>query len=104
MDEALKVLETHLIALGGLGHPGGILLQVNLLLTFIWRVLSEGNTWNGGGAPGSIEAAYLMQVIVGLGRHSVGGVARILPAVVRYLTDAGYNFREEPNNAGGTRC
>lgn len=45
-----------------------------------------------------------MQVIVGLGRHSIGGVARILPAVVRYLTDAGYNFREEPNNAGWTRC
>ncbi|EIE25471.1 hypothetical protein COCSUDRAFT_40707 [Coccomyxa subellipsoidea C-169] len=66
VDEALKVLETHLIALGGLGHPGGILLQV----------------------------------IVGLGRHSVGGVARILPAVVRYLTDAGYSFREEPDNAG----
>ncbi|CAL8460679.1 g210 [Coccomyxa elongata] len=66
VDEALRVLETHLITLGGLGHPGGILLQV----------------------------------IVGLGRHSVGGVARILPAVVRYLTDAGYNFREEPNNAG----
>ncbi|KAK9908758.1 hypothetical protein WJX75_002414 [Coccomyxa subellipsoidea] len=66
VDEALKVLETHLIALGGLGHPGGILLQV----------------------------------IVGLGRHSEGGVARILPAVVRYLTEAGYNFKEEPNNAG----
>ncbi len=41
-----------------------------------------------------------VQVIVGLGRHSVGGVARILPAVVRYLTDAGYSFREEPDNAG----
>lgn len=43
---------------------------------------------------------HVVQVIVGLGRHSVGGVARILPAVVRYLTEAGYNFKEEPNNAG----
>jgi hypothetical protein len=41
-----------------------------------------------------------LQVIVGVGRHSVGGVARILPAVVHYLTDAGYSFREEPNNPG----
>jgi hypothetical protein len=28
VEEALRVLEKHLIALGGLGHPGGILLQV----------------------------------------------------------------------------
>lgn len=37
---------------------------------------------------------------MGVGKHSVGGVARILPAVVRYLTDTGYSFREEPNNPG----
>lgn len=28
VEEALRVLERHLIALGGLGHPGGTLLQV----------------------------------------------------------------------------
>lgn len=32
VDEALQVLESHLIGLGGLGHPGGILLQVCLHL------------------------------------------------------------------------
>jgi hypothetical protein len=31
VEEALRVLERHLIALGGLGHPGGILLQVRRL-------------------------------------------------------------------------
>lgn len=30
VEEALRVLEKHLIALGGLGHPGGILLQVRI--------------------------------------------------------------------------
>lgn len=40
------------------------------------------------------------QVVTGVGKHSLGGVPRILPAVVRYLTDAGYRFREEPNNPG----
>lgn len=42
----------------------------------------------------------VLQVVTGVGRHSVGGVARILPAVVRYLTEAGFNFSEEPNNPG----
>lgn len=28
VDEALRVLESHLIALGGLNHPGGTLIQV----------------------------------------------------------------------------
>ncbi len=41
-----------------------------------------------------------VQVITGMGRHSQGGVARILPAVLRYLTEAGYNFSEEHNNPG----
>jgi hypothetical protein len=40
------------------------------------------------------------QVVTGVGKHSVGGVPRILPAVVRYLTEAGFNFSEEPNNPG----
>lgn len=41
-----------------------------------------------------------LQVITGRGRHSAGGVARILPAVLRYLTEAGYQFSEEQNNPG----
>ena len=41
-----------------------------------------------------------MQVVTGVGRHSIGGRARILPAVVRYLTEAGYRFNELPHNAG----
>ena len=28
VDEALRVLESHLLALGGLNHPGGTLIQV----------------------------------------------------------------------------
>ncbi len=40
------------------------------------------------------------QVVTGVGRHSAGGVARILPAVVRYLTEAGFAFSEEPHNPG----
>ncbi len=35
-----------------------------------------------------------------MGRHSIGGRARILPAVVRYLTEAGYRFEENKHNAG----
>ena len=32
VEEALRVLERHLIALGGLGHPGGTLLQARRAL------------------------------------------------------------------------
>ena len=42
----------------------------------------------------------LLQVVTGVGRHSIGGRARILPAVVRYLTEAGYRFEEQAHNAG----
>ena len=42
----------------------------------------------------------LPQVVTGVGRHSQGGIARILPAVVRYLGEAGFAFSEEPNNPG----
>ena len=36
----------------------------------------------------------------GKGRHSVDGKPRLLPAVVRLLTDAGYRFAPEGNNSG----
>ena len=36
VDEALRVLESHLIALGGLNHPGGTLIQVST-----WQILKE---------------------------------------------------------------
>jgi hypothetical protein len=47
-----------------------------------------------------LERGRSLQVVTGVGKHSQGGMPRILPAVVRYLTDAGYRFREEPNNPG----
>ena len=34
VDEALRVLESHLLALGGLNHPGGTLIQVSCSQTF----------------------------------------------------------------------
>ena len=40
------------------------------------------------------------QVITGRGRHSLGGQARVLPAVVRFLSDAGYQFDTDPDNVG----
>ncbi|KAK9859307.1 hypothetical protein WJX84_010214 [Apatococcus fuscideae] len=45
-------------------------------------------------------AGILLRVVTGVGRHSIGGRARILPAVVRYLTEAGYRFEEQQHNAG----
>lgn len=38
VDEALKVLETHLNSLGGLGHPGGVLLQVSARIETLCHV------------------------------------------------------------------
>ena len=35
VEEALQVLEQHLLTLGGLGCPGGVLLQVCLLLRMV---------------------------------------------------------------------
>ena len=46
------------------------------------------------------SSRILLQVVTGVGRHSIGGRARILPAVVRYLTEAGYRFEENKHNAG----
>ena len=41
-----------------------------------------------------------MQVITGVGKHSINGRPKILPAVVRYLSDAGYRFTETLGNSG----
>ena len=41
-----------------------------------------------------------MQVITGVGKHSLNGRPKILPAVVRYLSDAGYRFTETLGNSG----
>ena len=48
------------------------------------------------GHPGGI----LLEVVTGLGRHSNTGQPRLLPAVVRYLADAGYRFDSQEGNAG----
>ena len=40
------------------------------------------------------------QVITGVGKHSMHGRPKILPAVVRYLSDAGYRFLEAKGNPG----
>ncbi|KAL0046380.1 hypothetical protein WJX82_010916 [Trebouxia sp. C0006] len=66
VEEALQVLQQHLLSLGGLGCPGGVLLQV----------------------------------ITGIGKHSTNGRPKILPAVIRYLSDAGHRFSEAVGNSG----
>lgn len=43
---------------------------------------------------------YVVQVITGVGKHSMHGRPKILPAVVRYLSDAGYRFLEARGNPG----
>lgn len=40
------------------------------------------------------------QVITGVGRHSAGNQPRVLPAVVRYLSEAGYKFDSALDNPG----
>ena len=41
-----------------------------------------------------------LQVVTGQGKHSLQGKARILPAVIRYLSEAGWPYRIEPQNPG----
>lgn len=55
------------MSLGGLGHPGGIILEV----------------------------------VTGVGRHSSAGQPRLLPAVVRFLSDAGYRFDTQVSKQRG---
>lgn len=45
-------------------------------------------------------AVCVSQVITGVGKHSINGRPKILPAVVRYLSDAGYRFTETLGNSG----
>ncbi|KAK9828543.1 hypothetical protein WJX72_000676 [[Myrmecia] bisecta] len=42
----------------------------------------------------------LLQVITGVGKHSIEGKARILPAVIGYLKLNGYQYGREPDNPG----
>lgn len=49
--------------------------------------------------PGGI----LLRVITGIGNHSQGGKPKLLPAVVKRLSDGGYLFDTEENNAGAIR-
>ena len=42
----------------------------------------------------------ILQVVTGVGKHSLNGRPKILPAVVRYLSDAGYRFSEAVGNSG----
>lgn len=44
--------------------------------------------------------ALFSQVITGVGKHSINGQPKILPAVVRYLSDAGYRFLAARGNPG----
>lgn len=39
VEEALQVLEQHLLTLGGLGCPGGVLLQVRWGCALFWNAL-----------------------------------------------------------------
>lgn len=45
-------------------------------------------------------AVCVSQIITGVGKHSINGRPKILPAVVRYLSDAGYRFTETLGNSG----
>ncbi len=108
VEEALQVLEQHLLSLGGLGCPGGILLQVG------WMHLPA--SMNILHTPSSCAVATLvpgfycvmpfpfdlvpLQVITGIGKHSTNGRPKILPAVIRYLSDAGHRFSEAVGNSG----
>lgn len=49
--------------------------------------------------PGS----WLMKVVTGVGHHSEDGVAKVQPAVIDYLADAGYVFDVEDMNPGIVR-
>ena len=42
----------------------------------------------------------VLQAVTGVGKHSLNGRPKILPAVVRYLSDAGYRFSEAFGNSG----
>lgn len=46
------------------------------------------------------SAVCVLQVITGVGKHSINGRPKILPAVMRYLSDAGYRFTESLGNSG----
>ena len=41
-----------------------------------------------------------LQVITGIGKHSAGGIARLLPAVKQYLSASNLTWNEEPGNPG----
>ena len=41
-----------------------------------------------------------LQVITGIGKHSAGGIARLLPAVKQYLSVNNLTWNEEPGNPG----
>lgn len=45
-------------------------------------------------------AVFMSQIITGVGKHSINGRPKILPAVVRYLSDTGYRFTETLGNSG----
>jgi hypothetical protein len=110
VEEALQVLEQHLLSLGGLGCPGGVLLQVRQM--HLPRTLSMINlhTLNScvlaTPVPGFFCAMPFLfnpvslQVITGIGKHSTNGRPKILPAVIRYLSDAGHRFSEAVGNSG----
>lgn len=42
----------------------------------------------------------LAQVIVGIGKHSAGGIARLSPAIKQYLTSQNLTWNEERGNPG----
>ena len=108
VEEALQVLEQHLLSLGGLGCPGGILLQVGWVhlpaSMIILHTLSSCALATL--VPGSFCAmpflfdSVSLQVITGIGKHSTNGRPKILPAVIRYLGDAGHRFSEAVGNSG----
>ena len=41
-----------------------------------------------------------LQVITGAGKHSLGGIARLQPAVIDYARTRGLRWGREPGNAG----
>lgn len=118
----LILLRRYLVTLGGLGHPGGVLLQV---ITGVGRhrwVAGAGECMNcqmalscmaeQSAAQSGCRACAGQSPLFSsfpwrcsptppcTANCSQGNQPRVLPAVVRYLSDAGYKFDSEESNPG----
>ena len=103
------------MTLGGLGHPGGVMLQV---ITGVGRhrcaarpIVQPGSMPHDmqqvARSVGSLSVSWACTLLSASSpllacnlACSAGNQPRVLPAVVRYLSDAGYKFEGEEGNPG----